>query len=361
MKQKNRAVLLCTVGTSLFSNLERLEENSRIHQAYQAKEWGRLARTLLEFDPADRICGAEINTVHALTRKKLPNLKKIVFFVSDTEEGENTGKLLQAYFESWENHEFQKIEYRTVDMLQDKEPKKFKSQGLRNLVRELGAAIQQAGGPEFCAIDATGGYKAQIAIAVIMGQVLDIPVYYKHERFPEIIDFPPLPVSFDYSILGFNADILIKFEQHNTVLSQDEMPAIDDKLRIFFNEEEIDGVCHYELNPVGMIYLTAYRLRTRQPRPPGNPAESRKPPTFGNDHHYPKGFKEFLNKVFKENDWIQTAHTLPYSGQQGIQGRGFRVVPAGDKCYVEGYFKNRDFGCIFQTIRKIVLSGLLCI
>ena len=33
-----------------------------------------------------------------------------------------------------------------------------------------------------------------------MGQALDIPVYYKHERFDAIIGFPPMPVALDFSI-----------------------------------------------------------------------------------------------------------------------------------------------------------------
>ncbi|MGI5862875.1 MAG: putative CRISPR-associated protein [Myxococcales bacterium] len=71
--------------------------------------------------------------------------------------------------------------------------------GLRNLVRAIGKIARDAGGPEWVAINATGGYKAQIAVAVLIGQALGSPVFYKHERFEsEVIAFPPMPVSFDY-------------------------------------------------------------------------------------------------------------------------------------------------------------------
>jgi len=36
------------------------------------------------------------------------------------------------------------------------------------------------------AINATGGYKAQIATTALIGIALDIAVYYKHERFNEM-------------------------------------------------------------------------------------------------------------------------------------------------------------------------------
>jgi CRISPR/Cas system-associated protein Csm6 len=105
------------------------------------------------------------------------------------------------------------VDYDVIDELQDERPQDFKTHGLRNLVRKIGDYVQRFGGSQYVTIDATGGYKAQIAIAVLMGQALDIPVFYKHERFPEIIDFPPLPISFDYDILAENADLLTDFER----------------------------------------------------------------------------------------------------------------------------------------------------
>ena len=60
------------------------------------------------------------------------------------------------------------------------------------IIRERSAAA--------CAINATGGYKAPIAVAVLLGQALGVPVYYKHELFSEIIAFPPLPVALDFEV-----------------------------------------------------------------------------------------------------------------------------------------------------------------
>jgi hypothetical protein len=64
--------------------------------------------------------------------------------------------------------------------------------------------------PDALAINATGGYKAQISFAGMIGQALNIPVYYLFERFSKVIQLPPQPVSLD---LGFWLDNYLTFEQ----------------------------------------------------------------------------------------------------------------------------------------------------
>lgn len=212
-----RNTLICTVGTSLFGNLGRLPEENPLRQAYDNGAWNKLARELLDVGPTERVCGAEINTVESVREKKWLTLERLLFLVSDTPDGRNTGKVLKEYFtqRSLRRHDIDlnSVEYCVIDKLQDERPKDFKVHGLRNLVRQAGEYIQRFGGSESVAIDATGGYKAQIAIAVILGQALNIPVFYKHERFSEIIDFPPLPISFDYQILASHADLFTDLER----------------------------------------------------------------------------------------------------------------------------------------------------
>src|SRR5438093_1489422 len=88
--------------------------------------------------------------------------------------------------------------------------------GTRLIVRNLAKAVCQIirdHGASSCAINATGGYKAQIAIAVLMGQALGVPVYYKHERFDEIIAFPPMPVALDFEVWMRLSGLLFALER----------------------------------------------------------------------------------------------------------------------------------------------------
>jgi putative CRISPR-associated protein (TIGR02619 family) len=339
--------------------LDKLTENSTIESPlkedlctfYNNKNWPTLARKFQAINPSDRICGAEINTIEeVILNRKLPNLENIYFLVSDTELGRNTGKFLVSYFEQRKDLTLKQIDYLPITELQDTRPKDFKSKGLRNLVREIGILINRAGGPEYVAIDATGGYKAQIAIAVLMGQALNIPIYYKHERFNEIIDFPPLPISLDFDILGENADIFNALEKGIVLEEQTLENTLDQKMRVFLNEVDIDGETLLELNPVGQLYITSYRLRYPYiPTLVHLTDEERKEPHFRPDH-YPIGFKEYVSKVFQENAFIQTTKTLPYSKNKSIKEIGFKVIQRDDDDFklVGTYVDENQFGARFE-------------
>lgn len=350
-----RNTLLATVGTSLFeSNLKHLSETTpnkpenwaELKDAYQNKNWSRLTSELLKIHPTARTCGAEINTVEEIRKKSWLSLENLIFLVSDTPNGKATGQVLRDYFKQRKELGLRTVDYAVIDELQDERPQDFKVHGLRNLVRQIGKYVQRFGGNKYITIDATGGYKAQIAIAVLMGQALDIPVFYKHERFPEIIDFPPLPLSFDYDILAQNADLLTDFER-GKAFSSSELGSINEKLRSLLIEVVEGNESLYELSPIGQIYLTGFRYRN--PKPISlTPAANRKAPTFGNDHHYPDGFKDFVEKVWKENNWIVTANSLPYGRQQSIKGIGFFIREEDSFKLVGTYQDKNNFGAVFQ-------------
>ena len=342
-----RHTLLCTVGTSLFGNLGRVTEKMsdkpsnwrELRRDYESGAWNGLARQLADLDPTTRVCGAEINTVEEVRKKGWLTLEHLVFLVSDTPQGKNTGRVLKAYFNRRNDLKLRGVDYCVIEDLQDERPKDFKAHGLRNLVRRAGEYIQKAGGPQCVAIDATGGYKAQIAIALLVGQALNIPVSYKHERFSEIIEFPPLPISFDYEILARNADLLTDLER-NAVLSSAETGRLDEKLRVLLTEVEVNGESLYELSPIGQIYLTGFRIRN--PKPVNLvEAETRQPPKFS-VHNFPTGFKAFVFKVWSENSWIRTANSVPYDKQKGIKGIGFSVRQAEDGSRLLGTFQDRN-------------------
>lgn len=359
MAQGRRTALICTVGTSLFDgNLARLsgdapdapERREAIRATYEKKRWADLAREMAQVDPTDRFCGAEINTIEEARKKNWLDLRHLTFLVSDTPKGKDSGVLLKKYFEIRKGRDLpdlQAVEYAVVEQLQDTDPKHFRTHGLRNLIRRAGEYIERFGGPECAAIDATGGYKAQIAVAVVLGQVLSIPVMYKHERFPAIIEFPPLPIAFDYTVLGANTALLAAFER-GTAFSSDELGgAVDEKLRVLLTEVDGNGTALFELSPLGQIYLTGFRMRN--PKPVAlDAATDRKAPAFGNDHHYPDGFQAFVTKVWKETPWIRMAHSVPYAKQPAIR-RTFDVREEnGESMLIGGFTDAHDFGGRFR-------------
>ncbi len=354
MTHPRRHTLLCTVGTSLFAgNLARLGPETpgrppnweNLRRAHDEGHLPRVVEELTRVSPAARLCGAEINTIEHIRRRREIDLRRIVFLVSDTEAGRDTGEVLRRYFEARDDLALDAVEVEVIDRLQDEKPWDFKQHGLRNLVRVMGKHIRSFG-PDQVAIDATGGYKAQIAIAALVGQALGVPVFYKHERFDSLIDFPPMPVAFDYALLGENAGMLAALEAGET-LTASEAGSVDARLRVLLAEVREGRETLYALSPIGQLFLESYRAR--HPKPPVlPPAADRVPPRFRDDH-YPAGFRDFVEKVWRENDWIRSAHTLPYDKQRGIAGIGFfaRRTPEGPELI--GTYR-RDFGARFRLL-----------
>jgi len=372
--------IICTVGTSLLNNLKHLPDDEesfrkqrlgqdsaicttgwpeilKIRKAYCEERWAALGRALTGIPGDAMLCGAEINSIASLYERGKINPRKIVFLVSDTADGKKMAEVLQAYYDGRSKDlGLNQVTHHCIEKLQDDAPRDFKTHGLRNLVRAMGREIQLAGGYNRVAINATGGYKAQIAIAVLIGQALDIPVYYKHELFNEIISFPPLPVALDYDLIGKYGDILTAFDR-GAVLTGEETGPIDEKLRALLEEVVVDNVTCWELSPIGQVYLTGFRLRHPRPVNLPHPAPGqREQPSFRDDH-YPAGFKDHVNKVWRETPWITTCHSLPYDGQAALKRTGFHLVPG----HMEGgrqipdriigtYIDHTNFGARFAVL-----------
>ncbi len=300
--------VICTVGTSLFRpNLAGLRaddpEPSRqaLARAYAAGDWEAVAAGLGTHGPTDRLCGAEINSLASLVAKGYAAADaNLVFCHSDTADGQAIGRILEVYFRRAGHSS---VQARTITDLQDRDARLFRTRGLRNLAREVCKVIRDYGAAS-CAINATGGYKAQIAIAVLMGQALGVPVYYKHELFDEIISFPPMPVAFDFEAWMRLSGLLL-------VLQADLQPAdlVEDypddaeTLESLVDRETVDGVDYLELSPTGQIFHETFRERFRTTRdqvlPPAVPTGQKQPPHIEDSGHMHavRGLKAFLEAV----------------------------------------------------------------
>ncbi|OCS91022.1 putative CRISPR-associated protein [Caryophanon latum] len=141
---------------------------------------------------------AEMASTHSLM-KQYPNAASLHLLVSDTAEGYKIGALLQRYFETF----VATVSVHVIDGLNGSAPETFRQQGLRNLVNVLLTILTEH---DDCVLNATGGYKAQVAFAGIVGQVFHIPVLYQFEGFDDVIQLPTMP-------LRLNTALFAKFEQ----------------------------------------------------------------------------------------------------------------------------------------------------
>ena len=211
-------------------------------------------------DPLNnRNFGAEINSIASLIDKGyLSSLQNAYFLVSDTDDGRFLGEVLKKFFkENPFGLEFNLVDYIVVEDLDDSRPYDFKARGLRNLVREMARLIRNHPGSM---INATGGYKAQIAFATALGQALKVSVYYRFERFPQIIELPPLPLSLSDTIAQKYKRLLIMLECSKDGIPRDKflkeaytnsMASIDEEMKVLI--ETMDDIVL--LSPMGQIYF----------------------------------------------------------------------------------------------------------
>ena len=317
--------LICTVGTSLFvTNLPRLEERSAgtsvspdeaaIAHAWRCRDWPLLAQAMRRLPPTQRLLGAEINSIQSLLdRHFIPDACSLTFLHSDTFDGANTASVLHDYFIG---RGFAPVIPTVVPGLRDDDPRRFQTEGLRNLARLICRTIHDYG-PEQCAINATGGYKAQIAIAVLIGQALSVPVYYMHERFAEVIAFPPMPVALDFTLWMTASGILWR-------LSRDTQPQPvtdfseewDERLEPLVNRETIDGAEYLELSPVGQIFHETFTERFRRMAsellPPR--AARKKPPRWetGGLRAHPE-ILAFMERLTAEANFVESCATVYFN------------------------------------------------
>ena len=361
--------LLCTIGVSLFypnlSNLakkvqtdptlfelagayseavkeqQRRAENESERRVPHA-EWEKVGDVLHKIDPTNRLCGAEINSVTDLLKQGSVDQTHLHLFYSDTDDGEAIAKVLEFYFTKtgWN------VNIHRVEGLRDDAPKEFRTQGLRNLAKLFGAEVREARRVgRACAINATGGYKAQIAIAVLMGQALDIPVYYKHERFNEIIPFPPMPVALDFSLWERASGMFMVLSKENACEPWDQFKdEWDVRFEPLVNRERIDNKEYLALSATGQIFHETFRSRFQESKATSLPRDAtddeKESPKLGahgwNQARDP--IFRFLERVTDARPYIRYCYSTYWNPNLSESTR-FRM--SGGK--VEGIYSNRTW------------------
>jgi len=255
-----RHTLICTVGTSLKSNLERHPEGRDWLELYSQGRFRDLARALASLPPENRLLGAEINSTDSIMAKGiLADPFYLHLLVSDTQDGQNLGQLLAFYYQEKKNpRRFEHVDWQPLVGLTDENPHRFKTQGLRHLVTAM-ATISRQRGPEQVVINATGGYKAQISFAGLIGQALNIPVCYLFERFSEVIILPPQPVSLDLSFWLAHAPLFYQLAQDRG--NPENYESIDPRFASLVEEIEVDGQKLVGLTPMGQLFHESFRYR----------------------------------------------------------------------------------------------------
>jgi putative CRISPR-associated protein (TIGR02619 family) len=370
-KSKKIKTLAVTVGTSMFLNLSHIDTDRQPEYTELKKTFSqlstaqdkqqqcildRIAEHLFDISPDQRIMGAEISSVHAMQEKNFldEDRQRLILFRSDTPKGEQIGIILKKYFSSDKCPiKFEACELIKISGLQDEKPEDFKTIGLTNLVREMGKHYEKWKNSDF-GINATGGYKAQIALASAFGQVMQVCVFYKHEFFDQIIQFPQVPFTIDLEPIHKYREFWADLAEPDAVYEWEELekfslpPDVFQSISPLLEEVEIDGRKFFSLSALGQIYWQKYLSSHPEVSiaiPDAGQTE-RKKCTFGKGHHLPANFEKYVEKVYRDNPFITSCHSLPHEGQQGIK-HGLFIENSEGK--ITGNFIS-DYGGRFEIL-----------
>jgi putative CRISPR-associated protein (TIGR02619 family) len=360
-----KTTLICTVGTSLLNNLKRSEGELKKFLAEQ--NWQQLVISLLDHNNSDRVCGAEINSITSIVDKELiHDLRHLIFLVSDTDDGKNTGKLLKQYYENSKNPlRFQNVEYRILEGLKDDNVESFKKQGLKNLVKEISEEVRKIS-PETIIINATGGYKAQISFAGMIGQALTIPVYYLFEKFSEVIELPPQPVSLDLALWLNNYLLFEQLESENVIpKSEVEMDLDHEVLHTLIDQEADEDDYLVSLSAMGVLFNERCRLEFAKQEttllsliPKDDTSPDKKKISLRDDHGKDK-LLAFSEKLCRSPYVTKIVNSLPFNSHQKTPIR--RTKPNGIIEFVLTWTDQGYGVCIQTTGRNLAETNTIAL
>lgn len=303
--QSDINALVCTCGTTLLRHWANDSWDDVACPGNKSLEALKIALRHIKDPENDRRVGAEINSITSIQRLYAPELKEIIFLVSDTEEGKNIGEILCNHYE----HQNIKSRYIVIVGLQSTDHKLFRQKGLINLVQEMFNAIKNLQNKGYTVgVNATGGYKAQIAFAVLLGQALKVKVFYRFEDFNEVITLPPLPVNFDFGAWLKYYEILT-LAHNETTIDAGRIPFnSDEELQVLFEREGKKASLSY----TGIIFYETFKeyIRTEvnlPARSDKSPEERIKNIALRVEHHWSgiQGLKSLLERLMREFDFIE--------------------------------------------------------
>ncbi len=240
--------IITTVGTSLLTNAKReLKVDTPTDE--------QIANYLRAI--GDEKASAETNSLSRILQEG----DRIVFICSHTEDGKRCAELLRRHYAN-EGYQADRIEVPDLNY----SDKRFQNRGLRSLVNILAQQIQEAHKRQHeVVINATGGFKAEIAYATLIGLLFRVPVCYIHEMFRDIIMLPATPIGWDFSLIA-------NYEAFFEWIDEEPRPAedVDERIRSFseqdrahitmlLEDDTFEGKPCKLLSPMGEAFYQTYR------------------------------------------------------------------------------------------------------
>lgn len=196
----------CTNGTSIATNLSIPFEPSatfslRLKPALKA---------LAQKDPQRFLAdaSAELNVLAGL---KCGPDDEVVLLASDTPFGAACASAVAGIVE---RELGSRCRYETVVGLQVSDARRFRREGIPNLIRALQKTRDEAQQRNLeLILNINGGFKSVLPFAAVFGMTTGLSSYYSYERTDELIRLPALPLAFDWQRLAPVGEALLELRE----------------------------------------------------------------------------------------------------------------------------------------------------
>ena len=176
--------------------------------------------------------------------------------------------------------------------------------GLRQLARVIGEEIKSGQATGTVELAATGGFKAEIAIANLVGAVSETPVHYIYQEFSSVITIEPIPVTLRADWIGSGAGqkLLNAFDSSNDLLKLSNIDSLlkQDERLLSLIEIDADDVALSLLGEIAKRLL-AVPHETWPPTTDISPAQKNRLDSAA--HHRPRGWEQVV-KTLSESRYV---------------------------------------------------------
>ncbi|MEP0813745.1 MAG: putative CRISPR-associated protein [bacterium] len=310
--------LICTVGTSYLNRLRASYDPLPDAPHIAVKESERTDEEL-------KRDSAELNSILCVLPQVGGKIEQIDFFVSDTDDGRYMGELYKELLPRLLDGKRNscKLKKVLITLIEDLKPiyNRFSPYGLKNLVVKMVERIRAIREREngIVAINATGGYKAQISFAGLIGQVMGCDVWYQFEDFKTAVRMPPMPVSYSIEDWLDNWEIFDALADHD-LLDPKELGIknpesfVSTAIGALFEYVESEKVIY--LNPVGQLFHEKFKEIVKREGAicAPKPRKGRWVDGIHDTPNYDKNVMAWLDKTCDDLNFIERRNSFAWSG-----------------------------------------------
>jgi putative CRISPR-associated protein (TIGR02619 family) len=227
-----------------------------------------LSPFFLEFDHRDdehlrKKLSAE---VHSLVRCEVSSADRVVLLYSDTDDGEVSARVVEDYLRRRVGLGEDNVACQRVVGLQVNDATRFRREGVPNYFRLVLQEGERCGWRNVV-LNPTGGYKALVSYATLLGMFFGVPVCYIFDNGQELLQLPPLPVEIDRARLLPLMPAMERIERETDIPAAEFWGKTPYDLRQLYDSllEDLGGG-RVTLSPIGLLVFERLRAaRASQP------------------------------------------------------------------------------------------------